>query len=69
MTDADMNFDEALSRLEEIVAKVNSKDISLDESLDLLEEGVKLANICTEQADHQRWQEETGTADANQLPG
>jgi len=64
-----MDFNEALSRLEEIVAQVNGQDVSLDESLELLEEGVKLANICTERADNQRWQEETDTADANQLPG
>jgi len=64
-----MTFKEALSQLEEIAAKVNGKDISLDESLDLLEEGVKLANICTEKTDYQSWREETETVDAGQLPG
>ncbi len=69
MADANMDFKEALSRLEEIAAKVNGDDISLDESLDLLEEGVKLANICAENTDYTCLREETETADANRLPG
>ena len=42
-------------RLEEIVTQVRSKDISLEKSLDLLEEGVRLANTCTELSDHTEW--------------
>ncbi len=54
----DLSFEEALGRLEEIVAEVKQKDTPLDKSLDLLEEGVKLANICTEKTDHSYWREE-----------
>jgi exodeoxyribonuclease VII small subunit len=53
----DLSFNEALSRLETIVQEVKQKDISLDRSLDLLEEGVRLANICTEKTDHSYWRE------------
>jgi len=54
----ELSFEEALGKLEAIVAEVKQKDIPLDKSLDLLEEGVKLANICTEKTDHTYWREE-----------
>lgn len=52
MTDEKYTFETARLRLEEIVAEVRKKDTSLEKSLDLLEEGVRLANICTELVDH-----------------
>jgi exodeoxyribonuclease VII small subunit len=55
MTDENYSFAQARTRLEEIVAQVRKKDLSLEKSLDLLEEGVRLANICTEQSDHTEW--------------
>jgi len=55
MSDEQHTFTQARERLEEIVAQVRKKDVSLEESLDLLEEGVKLANICTEKSDHTEW--------------
>lgn len=55
MSDEQYTFTQARERLEEIVAQVRKKDVSLEESLDLLEEGVKLANICTEKSDHTEW--------------
>ncbi len=39
-------FETALSRLEEIVKKLEEGDIALDDSLKLFEEGVKLARMC-----------------------
>ncbi|HEB12534.1 MAG TPA: exodeoxyribonuclease VII small subunit [Actinobacteria bacterium] len=54
---SDPSFDEALSRLEEIVEEVKKKDVPLDKSLDLLEEGVKLANVCTEKTDQSHWRD------------
>ena len=54
----DLSFEEALDKLEAIVAEVKQKDVPLDKSLDLLEEGVRLANICTEKTDHTYWREE-----------
>ena len=55
MADERYNFTQARARLEEIVAQVRKKDTSLEKSLDLLEEGVRLANTCTELSDHTEW--------------
>ena len=55
MADQEYTFAQARMRLEEIVTQVRSKDISLEKSLDLLEEGVRLANTCTELSDHTEW--------------
>lgn len=46
-----MHFDEAKERLESIVAEVRKKDTSLERSIELLEEGVRLANVCVERID------------------
>jgi exodeoxyribonuclease VII small subunit len=55
MSDESYNFSTARARLEDIVAQVRKKDTSLEKSLDLLEEGVRLANSCTELIDHADW--------------
>ena len=44
-------FSEARARLDEIVAEVRKKDISLERSLDLYEEAIKLGNACAELVD------------------
>lgn len=41
-----MDFEKKLSRLEEIVAKMESNGESLEESIKLFEEGVKLSQAC-----------------------
>ena len=56
MADERYTFAQARTRLEEIVLQVRKKDCSLEKSLDLLEEGVRLANTCTELSDHSEWQ-------------
>ena len=56
MADERYTFAQARTRLEEIVVQVRKKDCSLEKSLDLLEEGVRLANTCTELSDHSEWQ-------------
>ena len=55
MTDESYSFTAAKTRLDEIVTQVRKKDTSLEKSLDLLEEGVRLANVCTELIDHADW--------------
>jgi len=60
MPDEHHNFTQARARLEEIVAQVRKKDTSLERSLDLLEEGVRLANTCTELSDHTEWRTVAG---------
>ena len=55
MADESYSFSTARTRLEEIVSQVRKKDTSLEKSLDLLEEGVRLANACTELIDRADW--------------
>jgi len=42
------SFEDALARLEEIVARLEAGDLPLEESLALFEEGVGLARLCQE---------------------
>lgn len=44
-------FEQALKRLEEIVARMESGDLELDKSLALFEEGVKLVRFCSGKLD------------------
>lgn len=44
-----MDFEKKLSRLEEIVAKMESGNLSLEDSLKLFEEGVKNSRECQKQ--------------------
>lgn len=55
MADESYTYAQAKARLDEIVLSVRKKDISLETSLDLLEEGVRLANQCTELIDQAEW--------------
>ncbi len=45
------DFGQLMNRLHEIVDLVRQEDLSLEKSLDLLEEGIELANRCTERVD------------------
>lgn len=42
------SFEEALTRLEEIVEELEDESISLEKSIDLYEEGIELSKLCTE---------------------
>lgn len=42
-------FEKSLTRLEEIVKRLESTDLSLDEAMKLFEEGVKLSRDCQKQ--------------------
>ena len=44
-------FEQSLTRLEEIVDKLESEELELEESLTLFEEGVKLAEQCNRRLD------------------
>lgn len=46
------SFEEQITKLEDIVCKLEKGDISLDDSLALFEEGVKLTKACREQLDN-----------------
>ncbi len=70
MADERCTFEQARERLEEIVRQVRRKDVSLEQSLDMLEEGVRLANVCTELSDHTEWRsavENGGFVDAGEV--
>jgi exodeoxyribonuclease VII small subunit len=43
---AEIKFERALERLEEIVQKLEQGDLPLEQSLKLFEEGIKLSRIC-----------------------
>jgi exodeoxyribonuclease VII small subunit len=62
MSDESNGFSQAKVRLEEIVSQVRKKDTSLEKSLDLLEEGVRLANRCTELIDQADWDAAAGAS-------
>ncbi len=43
-----MTFEQALSRLEEIVRKLESGEVSLDESIEIYQEGILLSKQCSD---------------------
>jgi exodeoxyribonuclease VII, small subunit len=45
------NYEEAVSRLEEIVGQLEAGNLSLEASLTLFEEGIGLAKFCSEKLD------------------
>ncbi len=47
----EMNFENAIARLEQIVRSLESGSAPLDDSLALFEEGVRLVKLCTEKLD------------------
>jgi exodeoxyribonuclease VII small subunit len=48
---AEPSFEEAMKRIEQIVADLEKSDISLEESLKRFEEAVRLAKICSAKLD------------------
>lgn len=44
-------FEEAMKELEQVVAKLESGDVTLDESLKLFEKGIKLSGSCQKKLD------------------
>lgn len=47
----EVKFEDQLKRLEDIVGRMESGDLTLDESLKLYEEGVKLSQSCSKRLD------------------
>ncbi len=41
-----MNFEQSLKRLDEIIAKLENNEISLEESIEIYREGIDLAGKC-----------------------
>ena len=47
----EMEFEVAMKRIDEIVAKLEDSTLKLDESLSLYEEGVSLVSVCRKKLD------------------
>jgi exodeoxyribonuclease VII small subunit len=47
----ELTFEEALKRLEEIVAQLEGNRLALEQSLETFEEGVKLVRFCASRLD------------------
>ena len=43
-----ITIEQAMSRLEEIIAALENNQISLEKSVDLFQEGIKLSKICSD---------------------
>lgn len=48
---ATKTFESSMAELEEVVAKLESGDVTLDDSLKLFEKGIKLAKSCQSKLD------------------
>lgn len=48
---AEEKFEEALSRLEGIVSKLEDGDLDLEKSLKLFEEGIRVSHFCSQKLD------------------
>jgi exodeoxyribonuclease VII small subunit len=44
----EIKYEDAITRLEEIVSALEKNDVSLDDALKLFEEGTRLTAVCTE---------------------
>ncbi|RLA81761.1 MAG: exodeoxyribonuclease VII small subunit [Deltaproteobacteria bacterium] len=62
-----MRFEEALEELEQIVAKLEAGDLSLEESLALFEKGVGLVRMCHRQLEEARRKVEILTKEGKEL--
>ena len=47
-TKKEMTYEQAISRLEEIVSILEKNEVSLDEALGLFEEGTRLTSFCAD---------------------
>lgn len=43
----ELNFEEAMDRLEEIVSELENGDVPLEKAIDLFQQGMKLSQICS----------------------
>ena len=60
-----LNFEEALTRLEEIVEKLSSDKINLDSMVELYEEGILLKEHCAKRLEEAKMKIEIITKDKN----
>lgn len=63
-----MNFEEAMSKLEEVVTKLESGELSLSEALALFEQGMGVARLCQQLLDQAEGKIEQLLADGGVVP-
>jgi exodeoxyribonuclease VII small subunit len=63
------NFEEALAKLDGIIKKMESGDLSLEESLKAFEEGIRLARLCEKKLDEAQRRVEVLTKEGGQIVG
>ena len=66
-------FEQCLSRLDEVVSKLESGDLPLDDALERYEEGVKLVRTCRTELEHaelkiRRLVERNGKLETEDIP-
>jgi len=44
---SEIKFEKAMTRLENIVAELESGDLDIDKSLEIFEEGIKMSRLCS----------------------
>ncbi len=59
-----MNFDEALSQLEQVVRQLEAGNLPLERSIELYKQGMSLSNEC-----HQKLQKIEGNVTDFEIPG
>ena len=55
-----ITFEEAMKRLEEIVAALENNQVSLEKSVDLFQEGIKLSKICNDKLEDLEIEDKNG---------
>ncbi|WP_128896716.1 exodeoxyribonuclease VII small subunit [Longirhabdus pacifica] len=48
----DIKFEQAMDKLEKIVAQLEDGDVPLEEAIDLFQQGMKLAKLCSDKLEN-----------------
>ena len=52
MSEANVTFEEAMEKLEEIVGKLEEGDVPLEKAISYFQEGMKLSKLCHDKLQH-----------------
>lgn len=72
---SEKSFEKAMSELEEVVAKLEKGELTLDESIEYFQKGVELSKFCSKQLDEVERkitlliEKENGEIQEEQMPG
>lgn len=64
---AELNFEQAMDRLEAIVAELERGDVPLEKSIDLFQQGMKLSQLCGQKLEQVERKIETIVEEDGQL--